>query len=503
MQKTYFDFMNEITPDELYDRLIQYGLFSDKLPPIFDCSSFLQYCKSQHNQTTKKVPHQYVVYRNMRNINIPRIIGIPTPMAYEHICACLRENWNCLTNYFETKTKTQKHIISRIHIRKMRDTDSLFVMNYNNWKADGTPEPDISLGKRYLVKADISTCFPSIYTHAIPWALVTKEIAKNTCKDVNLWYNKIDINVRNSTYGETNGILIGPHTSNIISEIILCAIDAELQDDFDYIRNIDDYTCYVDTMEEAERFLLRLDSCLRHYNLILNQKKTEIKELPVGAIEQWSRKIQDRTVYFNKFQIFVDYKEVQAFIDFCIDLMAKNNNNAAILFYGIKVLLSYNLSPNAKTYIIKIGTSLALNLPYLVPLLNPFIYEPYKINKNQIEKYVNLLYDRYLKKDQFEATSFVLYLATKYDVVIKNFQVNDIVAKNDCILSLCCLIYCRRHKLHYELKNLKLFANDLIKNDNLESQWLFVYECLTVGYFKDEWRKLKKGNVSFLMKEFQ
>ncbi len=502
MQKTYFDFMNEITPDELYDRLIQYGLFSEKLPPIFDCGAFLQYCKNQNKLTTKPAPHQYVVYRNMRNINIPRIIGIPTPMAHERICACLSKNWDYLLNYFKEKTLSQKHIVSRIHIRKMKETNSLFVMNYKNWKIDGTPDPDISLGKKYLVKADISTCFPSIYTHAIPWALVTKEIAKKTIKN-KVWYNDLDLFVRNSTNGETHGILIGPHTSNIISEIILCAIDAELQDEFAYVRKIDDYTCYVDTMEEAENFLLKLDSCLRHYNLTLNHKKTEIKELPVGAIEQWSRKIQDRTAYFNKFQMFVDYKEVQAFIDFCIELMAKNNNDAAILFYGIKVLLSYNLSPNAKTYVTKIGTSLALNLPYIVPLLDLYIYKPYKIGKSQIDNYINLLYDRYIEKNQFETTSFALYLATKYDVVIKNFQVNDIIAKNDYILSLCCLIYCRRIKLQNELKKMKLFANHLIKNDYLESQWLFIYECLTTGYFKDEWRKLKKNNVSFLKKEFQ
>ena len=53
-------------------------------------------------------------------------------------------------------------------------------MNYDNWRDDGSPEEDIMLGKKYLVKVDISQCFPSIYTHAIPWALVTKEVAKNT-----------------------------------------------------------------------------------------------------------------------------------------------------------------------------------------------------------------------------------------------------------------------------------------------------------------------------------
>ena len=59
-------------------------------------------------------------------------------------------------------------------------------MNYKNWYLDGNPELDLLIQKneinRYLVKADISTCFPSIYTHSIPWAIVGKQQSKNTIK---------------------------------------------------------------------------------------------------------------------------------------------------------------------------------------------------------------------------------------------------------------------------------------------------------------------------------
>ena len=45
--KTYYQFMSEITSDELYDRLVEYGMFSEKLPPIFSAKSFLDYCKNE------------------------------------------------------------------------------------------------------------------------------------------------------------------------------------------------------------------------------------------------------------------------------------------------------------------------------------------------------------------------------------------------------------------------------------------------------------------------
>ena len=40
MKKTYYDFIKEISADELYDGLLGYGLFSEKLPPVFTSENF-------------------------------------------------------------------------------------------------------------------------------------------------------------------------------------------------------------------------------------------------------------------------------------------------------------------------------------------------------------------------------------------------------------------------------------------------------------------------------
>lgn len=502
MEKTYSDFMNEITPDELYDRLIQYGLFSEKLPPVFDCTAFLTYCKKENRPAFPKQWYPFAVFDSMRNINIPRSIGIPTPMAHERVCASLKENWTTIQSYFQNVTSSNNHIVSRIHIRKMKDTDSLFKINYSNWKTDGTPEPDISLGKKYLVQADISKCFPSIYSHAIPWAIVTKSVAKQTVCDATMWYNKLDLEVRNSTNGETHGLLIGPHTSNVLSEIVLCKIDESLSSRWDYIRNIDDFSCYVNSRDEADEFLVQLNCALREYGLSLNHKKTQILELPVAAIEQWTHQIQDKTVYLEKFHPYVDYHEVQAVLDFCIELMSKNKDNASVLLYGIKVLQGHKLSSNAKEYLAKTVTSLALNFSYMVPFLDKFIYEPYETGIDSVENYVNLIFERYLAKDYFEAVAYAFYYAVKYSVKIKSFDVNIIIQKNDCISLLCCLIYCRHHKLKKSLSALKKHASSLSQNGDMDSFWPFTYECLSVGLVKGPWKELKKVSVSFLKTEY-
>ncbi len=142
----------------------------------------------------------------MRNTNVPRALGIPNPAAYQVLCKYISEIWPELQNYFEKQTKDQSHIISRIHIRKMKKTNSLFSMNYKNWQTDGTPEPDLLLGAKYLVHADISNYFSSIYTHAISWALVGKDTAKEEKNNSEKWYNKLDFYTRKIKSGETHGL---------------------------------------------------------------------------------------------------------------------------------------------------------------------------------------------------------------------------------------------------------------------------------------------------------
>lgn len=209
---------------------------------------------------------------------MPRQLGIPYPISYSRLCMILSENWEKIKKVFKNNTEGEKYKVSRIHIRKQTDTkaliknnygkfddnkcddmseseknNALFHMNYKNWKDDGDPVTNFAIGKKYVVKADISQCFPSIYTHAITWAIAGKENSKNN-RNGN-WYNNIDYACQKMRNGETHGILIGPHISNLISGILLTSVDKELRDKYDYIRNIDDYTCYVNTYERAENFL--------------------------------------------------------------------------------------------------------------------------------------------------------------------------------------------------------------------------------------------------------
>jgi len=295
----------------------------------------------------------------------------------------------------------------------------IFDMNFkDNKNKNDYIESEILIGKKFLVKADISNCFPSIYSHAIPWALVGKSDAKKK-RQSDEWFNQIDLYSRNLKDGETTGILIGSHASNIISEIILVAIDKILyQKGYKYVRYIDDYKCYIESYEKAEQFLLDLSVELGKYNLSLNHKKTEILKLPV-VIENWTNILDG--FYFTKTEKFndIDYGDIlktnglKRFLDLSIQLNNKFNDTA-IINYSIKnIHNNFYLLNNAQEYYGNTVLSLCIIYTYLISILDDYVFP----NLN-------------------EALCYCIFFAIKYNITISEKSVYEELKENneDCII---------------------------------------------------------------------
>lgn len=492
--KRYVDFVNEIDADMLYKSLLGYGLFSEKVPPMFSTESFYEYCIN-NNPIFPQKPNQYLYYENIRNINIPRSIGIPTPMSYQRLCACLRDNWGNLKKYFKETTENQRYRVSRIHVRKMRKKCSIFEMNYSNWRVDGSLDSKLSLGKKYVVSADIANCFSSIYTHSITWALAGKNTAKQNRRGN--WYNDIDQCVQNTKDQETHGILIGPHAFNIISEIILCAIDEKLVErDWKYIRHIDDYTCFVETEELANKFLVELQSELRSYDLSLNHKKTKIEKLPIATVEGWIRKINSVSIITNYGK--VDYKKCRDYLDYAIEISKEENGNSSVLKYAIKVLSGLSLTDNAKIYEYETIFHLCLIYGYLVPLLDDYVFITCQVNLESIEKISNMIYSEYMPKKNYEAVSYALYYAIKYNFTMNNIKIDELIQSKDAILLVTAFKYYEKVGDKLSIMKLKEYARTLKNKDDFERMWLFTYEILPKSDLSGSWKELKEYGISFI-----
>lgn len=510
MEKKYTDFMDEISSDDLYEGLLAYGLFAEKLPPVFTAVSFFNYCKTI-SSPFEEGWNEYITFRAMRNTGIPRIMGIPNPFKYQRVCAELKENWDKIRDHFHAQTDGQGYRISRIHVRKEYNEKRIFEMNYKNWRVDGNPELDLLIHDKgtscYLVCADISTCFPSIYTHSIPWALVGRNNAKQTVHD-DTWYNSIDHACSDMRNGETHGLLIGPHASNLVSEIILTVVDKKLYEKgYRYIRNIDDYDCYVRSHDEAQRFLRDLEEVLHEFDLPLNHKKTKIIELPIGLEKSWKHQLSDLPRVGASGM--VEYPQVNTFIDTALKL-ATETGDFAIINYAIKKLKGATLSENGKKLAAKRFMHMAVLYPYLLHLMEDFVFTPYGVDANSIKVFSDTIYQNAVKINDYESLCYSIYFAIRFGFLLDKFESDYVkvqeyvIESKDCLLLIMSWLYFMRqnnwNRKATQVKPLSKVAMDL-KNTDMDRYWLFCYEALTWGSLPGDWRLMKQAGVSFIRQE--
>ncbi len=129
------------------------------------------------------------------------------------------------------------------------------------------------------------------------------------------------------------------------------------------------------------------------------------------------------------------------------------------------------------------------------------MFDTMNVENKSIEKYVNILFEFYINKGVCEPASYALYYASKYNVKIDSFDVEVIIKKNDCILALCALIYCRCNILENDIKQLKKYAREI--KDDMDEYWPFIYECLPASYLNGEWKNMKNNKISFIKKKFR
>jgi len=146
---------------------------------------------------------------------------------------------------------------------------------------------------------DIAKCFPSMYTHAISWAIQgkvrgkDKSISRANGKQHPCFDDTFDTLLNSMNWKETHGIIVGPELCRIFAEIILQRIDSEvltrLDDgdahprlgvDYWYARYIDDYFFFFNDESHKKRFEEILGEELEKYKLYINNAKVRCLDRP-------------------------------------------------------------------------------------------------------------------------------------------------------------------------------------------------------------------------------
>jgi hypothetical protein len=149
----------------------------------------------------------------------------------------------------------------------------------------------------FILSADISRFFYTVYTHSIPWAVIGKEKAKHwlisdRSRLSSHWSDELDRALQAGQSRETFGIPVGPDTSRIVAEVLFAGIESDEQlapflRDRIAFRLVDDLTVGFESEEDAYRALAALRNALWKFNLQLNEEKTFVSRSRQVMRERW------------------------------------------------------------------------------------------------------------------------------------------------------------------------------------------------------------------------
>jgi hypothetical protein len=255
-------------------------------------------------------------------------MGIPNPVAYAKLANWITCHWADLAPYSGA---------SAFSLSKPVDTKpERAISSEHSLDERTTRRIELRANARFVLHADINRFYPSIYTHAIPWAVHEKSKVKAAmaAKDEkSLWANTLDVLVRGQNENQTLGIPIGPDCSLLLAEVLLGSIDAELIRQFPSLRGIryvDDYEFVFHDRSEAERVVNVLQSLLSNFELALNATKTRIIELPDVVEPLWISRL--RTYVFRDAGIKGQRSDLTAFFDTAFDYVRKEPNEGILKY---------------------------------------------------------------------------------------------------------------------------------------------------------------------------
>lgn len=308
--------------------LLQKGFLPKELPPVFNSLSFgnlvlagvLPAPFRQADRPDWTLP----MHHNLSRVGgLRRRLTIPNPINYYRLCEVFHINQMALLNASAGSpySHTAPHLNPMSHRAiATQNVDRSVVRAHSR------------VGARYVLKADIAQFYSSIYTHAVPWAIHTKPVAKQGMRNLSLYGNLLDRELQACQNGQTKGIAIGPDTSLAIAELLLASVDISISQQCNIVggvRFIDDMELSFTSLSNAESALIALEARLYEFELQLNGNKTEIVELP-SEIE---------SVFVTKLRAFIPAAEdgsPTGWIDYFnrAFLLAKSNPSDGVLRYA-------------------------------------------------------------------------------------------------------------------------------------------------------------------------
>lgn len=430
-----------------------------------------------------------------------RILKLPNPRHFLKVTELICSKWSEIQNVFSLSNYSTSYPIVE------EDTGKRSVRTFSKNVQDLRNKIiEISVNKLVQVKLDISKFYPTIYTHAISWSLLGKEIAKEYYKKTNdeldslvgsgdiyailyKFADDLDIAVRACQDKQSVGIPIGPDTSHIISELITCRIDNDFHNQFNNIdvkgcRYYDDYYFFVNTKDEADIVIKGLQKILNQYQLEINDKKVEVKEFPLSFENEW---VTD--LHRFEFKNTNLTNSLKHYFSLLWGIGEKNYSRTDWIFkYALRTFEFGSTVITAESWSIfeNLLLKTALIQPAVLDIVAKILikYEEFIDDKSLLK--IKTLIESVIKvhtpiNHNFE-TSWALWIAKRFKIEIEKTVATEVIATNDPISILILLCLDKVDGLVKDNPDYTCIEQQLDNNVLFSELWILAYESVRKGW---------------------
>jgi hypothetical protein len=459
--------------------ILSKGYFPKELPRAFNTVSFADFANSalgrdaiKNYKPTDKFT-ECCEFRVARTGDESRDFKIPHPFHFARLSALCSSNAKRLLRLAGgSPFASSSPAYGEAHVRAIRPGTLP-----NNLARDKALARAAST---YLLRTDVSHFYPSLYTHAVGWAIDPKLRQKKYWGDNKLLGKKVDQNLMDLDKKFSQGIPIGNDLSFLLAEIVLAAVDKALKVEPDRCyRWFDDYEFACSSESEALAFKEQLETELARFRLRLNPRKTRIVRLPLPTQEDW----QEVIISTSKSGLNRE-REMIKYFDTAFRLR-KEYPHAPVLALALGVLFKIGRPSERSGRVAESGVTQALlcepgSSQKALSLLSYWKIQGFKINNELLGKTFSSLIMQSAKRgthDLIWALAFCLDndISLDVDASAKLKEVdNDLVA----LLSL----HMHRKRLLASSYDRRSIARTL-KNAELDREhWLLCYESARHGF---------------------
>lgn len=478
-----------------FDALLSRGYFPVQLPPGF-VTATLASKRVGYEAAWKHagVPPSTVGERFSvaRSSYYRRTTTILNPIGYFHLAKEVATYWSKIQDHYKTSTLSRSIPVDDGTLRAIR------LRKFSELHED---KIIASSGFKYALITDVSSFFPAIYTHTIPWALHTKKVAKTHRQATPAYFgNLLDKFSMAVQDGQTIGLPIGPDTSHVIAEIIGVAIDAELTKGLGALpsgfRYVDDFYLFFSRLDQAERALAAVVRAVGAFELQINPAKTRIVEARELAEESWKYSVKKLRLRSGR---KAQRDDIHHYFEALFSL-ERRYKDESIVKYGLKQLSSAIVKKSNWTlleaYLLKCGYGFPNTIQTIAHILATYHYHGYPIDKSAVRRFCDDQVSTCAASDHHSEVAWLLWICKELSSGLSEASVLQAAAMRNSVCTLILLDLDDQLEIPTGVPS--EFLTPLATAAELTSQaWLLSYEGGRRGWLGNHGHNYIKSHAFF------